>query len=1503
MSFEENTGLYDENANSRGDCAVMGSQDLSGNQSHQMQDDGLRAAERLAHRGGLIEIENDAAGNPVKGTSHGVGQLTDIPLNWMRKTAEALFDGYILSPDMERYVIAPFFWHGDIGQQVRTVVGTALQQFFDGDIRIEWRNVPVNTSVLGPKGLATMPKIRQLWFIAEKGATSELNLMKARKFVERHIAASGLDATVLSMSAETIVYKGLMLPQHLGHFFPDLMDSTFEISGGIWHVRMATNTFPKWELAHPGRLLAHNGEINTNWTACDDMSGISAALEARQDVSFLPLYAPEKTDSANADLRFEATALSTELGLPYAVAAHMPKAWERAQLSDAERAFWISAASRCVPSEGPAAIYCKLKHQLVVTADRFSLRPIRWARVGNIVYAASEIGAWLDEMVEEMGEISGGQILVADSKTGMLRVGQQVIEDLVNAKDWQSLVANVKPAGVSTVPAEDLSFAKLLADARAYGWDRHSLQLIAAPMAASGKEPTFAMGRDVPLASFSNVDRGLQASLMTLFSQITNPPTDYKRERRLFALRTWLGPKGDLFSLEPIPLGYWFESPVLNRSQWHWFLRKLNRDTGRIHAVHRRELNTLESMVHRITQSAKDHVQAGKRVILVDCSGAGSHGVQAVPAALAVRAVRNGLLEAGAQRDVRIVLSSGEIKTATHLATAIAAGADLVYPGLLYDLVEMHATDSALDLGNPDDIEAGLKAGLEDGLIQCMCRLGIATVDGYRGSMLLETSDLSANVCEFFGLAHKVGRRGFAELEQAYAAFAASAGKVTESLILPVSGVIKAAAQGGERHRFDTETQVVVQRAAYLREPIPEGILPDPERFLAVQRRAMEMGVFSHRDMLEIFGNLGPAQNVEWTSIAPHGNCGSMSLGALNPFGHLHLTMGFNYVGSTSSGGEGGVPEERFHPPLDGLPSAACIRGQKASGQWGVTLKYYTRFGELEIKFVQAAKPGLGGQLPGRKVWHHIAETRGVQPGQELISPPPQHKMYSIEDVQQEVHHLKQINPDAKIWLKVAARTGIGAIACGAAACGADGFLVCGVEGGTGASPFGPIQYSGIPVEYAVKEVHEALCLHGLRQHLTVGVDGGLGLSAEEIVKLAMCGAQVFGMGTVPMMTLGCIKANTCFADCPVDLATGTGENLPGTWQNVALYLTGLYMAVAELTGSLGAASFDELVGQAHMLRPKEDICRAYGYERSDFRHLLSLSAEERAHAGNLTADTRNTLGFHQAPTPAVTELSNKVIAADITKPASITLETPLLPRDRSLGAREFGTWARADYYPVDLTIYGRGMAGQDLTSHACEGVTFVMEGAASDYSATGLSGGRLFLKAPAHLSRKAHRIVGGGNLVMQAAAAGTVVAGYRLGNRTALLNRGGVLIGLGAGSELGEYMVGGRVTMFGEIGDNAGAGMSGGVHFLPKSQATKINPEDVEARELDAEDWKIVEGDIATFLEHIEREALDAALEAIGGGDRSNFVKVVSKMPLADVSHMDEVVVDYGRFVQMPAA
>ena len=1358
--------------------------------SRQVVELGLEALRRLGHRGGM-----DADGE----TGDGAGLLIQIP--------RRLFGD-------ETAVASVFEWDEtglELFERSCLQVGMAVRC---------WRPVPNRPQALGSRARATMPRLWQA-LIDRPGVSDddwESLLLRARKRAEREAEAAGIRLYVASASCRTVVYKAMTTGPKLADFYPDLTDPRCESSLAVFHQRYATNTMPDWRLAQPFRTLAHNGEINSVSGNRDWMR----AREAELEPDLRPVTWPGGSDSASLDEALEML-LRRGYGPAEALMALVPDAWEgRGDLAPAVRDFYRYQSTRFEPWDGPAALAFSDGAIVGVALDRNGLRPIRYLVAHDgLVVAASEAGVVTVSPADvvERGRLGPGQILLADVRDGRILRDREAKEWVAGRQEYGALagrLTSLVERGHKPVELDDLGRLQ-----RLHGWGAEDVKIVLRAMVESGAEPVYSMGDDTPLAPLGATPRRLYGRLRQRFAQVTNPPIDPIRERAVMSLRTLLGPRGATLAppasppgSEPLgaPLANAGEerrrpllelaSPVLGAAE----LARVLRSATVLEAC----LGPAESLAAALVRLRGEAAAARPGIVVLSDRGPGER--VPIPMALAVGAVHEALVELGQRTQKDLVAVAGDVVEVHDLAMLITAGASAVHPYL--------ALATAMEAaGDPVQGEDSCRHAFESGLTKVMAKMGISTVASYCGARILEAVGLGADAMAmcFPTAPSRLGGACLADLEAEMRARHAAA---AEEGALADHGRVRFR-KTGEWHAHNPIAVRALQRAA------ASGASEDWETY---RKLATAPGPASIRDLLTIRPGVEvPLDEVEpAATIISRFVATAMSLGSLSPEAHGALAVAMNRAGARSHSGEGGED-----PALYRLPERRDSKvKQVASGRFGVTRQYLRRAEEIEIKIAQGSKPGEGGQLPGAKVTALIARLRHAQPGMQLISPPPHHDIYSIEDLAQLIHDLKAANPAARVGVKLVAESGVGTIAAGVAKAGADYILISGHEGGTGASPLSSIKNAGVPWEIGLAETQRVLAESRFRDQVRLRVDGGL-RTGRDVAVAAMLGAEEFGFGTTLLIALGCDMARQCHLNtCPTGIATQREDlraKFAGRPEDVIGYLTLVAEDVRRILASVGARSLAEVVGRVELLEAMPEVV-----ERGlDLAYVLEAPSPD---------SPRRWSGARPRPLPAPSPDGGEIGTGH-----------------RSVGADATGVHRY------------RGSAGQSFGAWCAAGLELELEGEANDYVGKGMSGGSISIWP--FEKDAAWDPVLAGNTCLYGATGGRVHIAGRAGERFAVRNSGAVAVVEGAGDHFCEYMTGGVVVSLGPVGFNAGAGMTGGTAFAMEWK--QLHRESVEARHLDEADAELVRGLIS---EHLVRTGSARAAELLARWDEvaGRFRKIV---------------------------
>ncbi|WP_415922325.1 glutamate synthase large subunit [Tateyamaria sp. SN6-1] len=1407
-SFMAENGMYgheDERAN----CGVGLVVNVDGSASRAVVENGIKALKAIWHRGAV-----DADGK----TGDGAGIHVQIPVPFFYDQIERT--GH--TPDRDRLIAVGqvFLPRNDFGAQetCRTIVESEVLRM--GYYIYGWRHVPVNVSVLGEKANATRPEIEQILISNSKGVdeeTFERELYVIRRRIEKAAAAAQVPQLyIASLSCRSIIYKGMMLAEQVAEFYPDLLDERFESAFAIYHQRYSTNTFPQWWLAQPFRMLAHNGEINTlkgnlNWMKSHEIRMASGTFgDMAEDIK--PIVANGSSDSAALDSVFEVLVRAGR-NAPMAKTMLVPESWSKqaVELPQAWRDMYSYCNSVMEPWDGPAALAMTDGRWVCAGLDRNGLRPMRYVVTDDgMVIAGSETGMVpLNEAgIVEKGALGPGQLLAVDMAEGKLFHDTEIKDQLAASQpfgEWVGKITDLEPAIAGVTEKVMFAGDDLRRRQIAAGYTIEELENILAPMAEDGKEAIASMGDDTPSAVLSKKYRPLSHFFRQNFSQVTNPPIDSLREYRVMSLKTRFGNLKNVLDessaqTEIITL----DSPFVGNAQWQEIATHFNADLIEIDCSFEPGTGALSAGLARIRAEAEDAVRSGAGHIVLTDHHSNADRV-AMPMILATSAVHSHLTRNGLRTFCSLNVRSAECIDPHYFAVLIGCGATVVNAYLAEDSLADRIDRDLLD-GTLTEAVARYRNAVDAGLLKIMAKMGISVVSSYRGGLNFEAVGLSRAMCaEYFpGMISRIsgiGVTGIQSKAEEVHAMGWSGGDV-----LPIGGFYKAR-KSGETHAWEATSMHMMQMACN------RASFEMWKQYSAKMRSGPPIHL---RDLMDIkpLGAPVPIDEVESiTSIRKRFVTPGMSLGALSPEAHKTLNVAMNRIGAKSDSGEGGEDPAHFHPEPNGDNPSAKIK-QVASGRFGVTAEYLNQCEELEIKVAQGAKPGEGGQLPGMKVTDLIARLRHSTKGVTLISPPPHHDIYSIEDLAQLIYDLKQINPRCKVTVKLVASSGVGTIAAGVAKAKADVILISGHNGGTGASPATSIKYAGLPWEMGLTEAHQVLAMNNLRDRVTLRTDGGL-RTGRDIVMAAMLGAEEYGIGTAALIAMGCIMVRQCQSNtCPVGVCTqdeSLREKFTGNADKVVNLITFYAQEVRELLAQIGARSLDDVIGRADLLA---QVSRGSAHlDDLDLNPMLITVdgaadiAYDRDRARNAVPDTLDAQIVRDAA--RFLEDGEKMQLSYAVQNTHRTVGT----RTSSHIVRKFGmrNTLQADHLTVKLT----GSAGQSLGAFAAPGLKLEVSGDANDYVGKGLSGGTIVVRPPMASPLVAADNVIIGNTVLYGATDGHLFAAGRAGERFAVRNSGASVVVEGCGSNGCEYMTGGVAVILGEIGANFGAGMTGGMAYL----------------------------------------------------------------------------------------
>ncbi|HJR92250.1 MAG TPA: glutamate synthase large subunit, partial [Acidimicrobiia bacterium] len=1330
------------------------------------------------------------------GTGDGAGIMTQVPRRLLRRDLAAA--GFSVEEGRRIGVLMCFLPQED-PRKAREIVTEAVEA--EGARLAMWRQVPIDPSPLSERAHSLMPGIEQAIVLGSPDVDEsefERILFLARKQIER-ATADDEEFSIASASGLTVVYKGLFAALDIADFYWDLADPDYETAFAIFHQRYSTNTFPSWHIAQPFRTLAHNGEINTitsnrSWTLARENAAVIPGRRPTvwgdriNDVR--PFLQASQSDSGSLDNLFELLIRSGR-DIAHVKELLIPAAWENvADLTPELRAFHEYQAFLAEPWDGPAAIAATDGVDLIAGLDRNGLRPARWAITPDVVLVASEAGVCPEEesRAESTGQLGPGEMLVFERRTGRVRFGEEIRAELAGRASYEEWIANETlyvQRPFDNVPDDRFDAAALC---RTFSYTAEERRLILADM-AEGKTPVGSMGSDTALAALSRHPRRSSHYCHQLFAQVTNPPMDPIREQLVMSLRTYLGSRGSLLDETPgtahlVELS----SPILSNAELesvvfsgdpsffsHWIAATWRAADGP---------QAMEGRLLAVCDEAEEAVRGGATiVVLSDREVDADHAP--LPMTFLVGAVHHRLIRAGIRMQASLVVVSGEPRDSHDLAMLIASGASAVNPYLAIDQVSALAAEGVVRL-DPVVAQENYRSALQSGLLKVMSKMGISTVSAYRGSELFEVVGIDEEVADlcFRNAPRRTAGLAFSDLASRILELHAGYGEGDE-----FPGGFYKQRKGGAEHVTNPGVVLALQRA------VRSGEQSDWRVYLD---KIEDRPVMQLRDLL----SFAPRRPVALAEVESAGRImrrfvsSAMSLGALSPETHEALSEAMNQIGAMSNSGEGGESADRY-----GTSRNSAIK-QVASGRFGVTPGYLASAEELQIKMAQGSKPGEGGQIPGHKVTEQIARLRHTEPGVSLISPPPHHDIYSIEDLAQLVYDLKVFKPTARVSVKLVSEPGVGTVAVGVAKARADGILISGADGGTGASPLESIKHAGSPWELGVAEAHQVLVANGLRSSITLETDGGL-RSGRDVVIAALLGAERFGFGTLPLMALGCKMVRQCHLNtCPVGIAT-QNEDLRAKFTGAAEQVVALFRMLAEEVrvhlAALGARTLGEVIGRADLLRPI-DHPMATGLAK------VLVRAEGRLRHP----------GFRKSSVSRVSERLLTESAPAIERAEPVELAFPVSNIDRTVGAGISGAIA-ARYGdeglpPGTITVRLSGTAGQSLGAWLASGIDLRLNGAANDYVGKGMGGGRIVITPRRPSGHVPHAA---GNAVLYGATAGEAYLAGTVGQRFAVRNSGATVVVEGCSDHGCEYMTGGVAVVLGPVGRNFGAGMTGGSAFV----------------------------------------------------------------------------------------
>ena len=1451
-------GLYNPAFEHDG-CGVGFVASIEGTPSHQIVQWAIQCVCNVTHRGALSA---DAK------TGDGAGIETQLPHPFFAKVLSSLKLPPVLPGDL---AVGTCFLAQDPShrQRAQAIVEEAVAR--QGIVLLAWRDVPVDASVLGDKALQSLPTIRQVLLRRPNTISAdafERRLFLTRRQIEKRFEQEGFtDCYIPSFSSRVIVYKGLLVAPQLEQFYQDLRDPDFVSAVAVFHQRYSTNTFPNWFLAQPFRYLSHNGEINTlrgnrNWMAAREPE-LSSKLWGPELQELFPIVQEGGSDSMSLDNALELLVMSGR-DVIQAMMMLVPDAWQNMPEMPPElKAFYKYHALLTEPWDGPAALAFTDGTIVGACLDRNGLRPARyWVTSDGIVIMASEVGVVNvpASKIVEKGRLGPGHVIAVDTAKKRLMENEAIKQLYARAKpyaEWlaKSLVALPEPEGhperkargttenaISSAAEEEIRVepSTLLSHQLAFGYTNEELDMILEPMAKTGKEPVFSMGDDAPLSVLSRKPKPLCTYFKQLFAQVTNPPIDPIREELVMSLNTLLGNRPNMLEDGPVTKRLLLlESPLLLPKEFLAIrkLREADLKTAVIPILFeaRQGAGALRDAVARIRQEAQRAVDEGATILILSDRSVNAEEAP-IPSLLATAAVHHHLIRTGRRMRASLIVEVGDVHEVHHFACLVGYGAAGIYPYLAYQTIQAQHAHGSFDKLTLEQALAFYKKAMDQGLLKIMSKMGISTVGSYRGAQIFEALGLSEELTEdcFPGTPSRIGGLTYEHLAEEVLSWH---GKAFDHATALEEGGFYKYRRDGEYHAFNPEMVRLLQQS------IRTGDYETYKKFSQVVNARQPTAL---RDLLDI-KPLGPAIPVEEVepaeSICTRFATASISYGALSKEAHETIAIAMNRIGGKSGSGEGGEDPSRYHATDPTLNKNSAIK-QIASGRFGVTPEYAVSARELEIKMAQGSKPGEGGQLPGHKVSEDIARVRHTIPGISLISPPPHHDIYSIEDLAQLIYDLKMINPTARVTVKLVSEAGVGTIAAGVAKAHADLILISGHDGGTGASPLSSIKHAGLPWELGLAETQQTLRLNGLREKVVLRADGGM-KTGRDIMMAALFGAEEFGFGTAAVVATGCVMTRQCHLNtCPVGVATQDPKlraRFTGTPEMVINYLLFVAREVREILASIGARSLDEVIGRSELLTMRHVPQLPEKARTVDLRVFLEQVGEgPRVHQ----IERNERIGDQPLDEQILRDARDA-----IEQKTPVKLAYPICNIHRTVGARVAGVIALRygdkglPTGTVEVTL--KGTAGQSFGAFCLNGMRLVLIGEANDYVGKAMAGGELIIRPPDEAGFVWHKNVIMGNTCLYGAAGGYLFAAGRAGERFAVRNSGAIAVIEGLGDHGCEYMTGGIVVILGATGRNFAAGMTGGRAYVLDQERKfdkRVNPELVELQPLEgAEDVEIV--------------------------------------------------------------
>jgi glutamate synthase (NADPH/NADH) large chain len=1415
-------GLYDPQFEHDA-CGIGFVVNIDGKRSRQIVGQGLKVLSNLDHRGARGAEQN---------TGDGAGILTQIPDRFLARVCGE--KGFNL-PALGQYAAGMLFLppNASLRAECEKLFARIVREA--GQTLLGWRTVPTRSNSLGDSAKSSMPYIRQALIAKspelENDLAFERKLYLIRKQAEKAIRYSGMPGGssfyIASLSCRTIVYKGMLTPDQLIEFYPDLAEPDFESALALVHSRFSTNTFPSWERAHPNRYMIHNGEINTlrgniNWMDAREATLHSEIFGAELNKLF-PVIQGDGSDSSMFDECLEFLYLNGR-SLPHAMMMMIPEPWSKHEtMDDAKKAFYEYHSCLMEPWDGPAAMAFSDGTVVGAVLDRNGLRPARYyVTKDRMVVLASEVGVFeVDpEQVAEKGRLQPGRMLLIDTGKGRIINDQELKQTLATEhpyREWLNryrlTLKDLKPA--ATVAEADLATLELRQ--KAFGYTNEDLRMVIKPLAQDGVDPIGSMGADIPVAALSDQPQLLYNYFKQLFAQVTNPPIDALREEIVTGTELFLGSEGDLIDPRPESCHQLkLEVPVLTNKE---LAQIAQLDQSGLKAVTvpmlfpvNQDGSGLKQALEGLCQTALGQIKAGANIIILSDRGLNEQ-TAAIPALLAVSGLHHFLIRAKVRTKVGLVVETGEPREVHHFALLLGYGATAINPYLAFETIADMVERNLITGIDTYHAQKKYCKAIVKGIVKVLSKMGISTIQSYQGAQIFEALGIDAKVIDqyFTGTPSRIGgvdleviaKETLLRHERAF-------GNYLDDPGLETGGVYQWR-KNGEYHLYNPDTINKVQQACWQND---YQLYQEYSRLINEQTQRQ----CTLRGLLDFKMNAAPVPLTEVESveaICRRFKTGAMSFGSISQEAHECIAIAMNRIGGKSNTGEGGEDPERFKPDANGDSRCSAIK-QVASGRFGVTIDYLVNAQEIQIKIAQGAKPGEGGQLPGRKVYPWVAKVRHSTPGVGLISPPPHHDIYSIEDLAELIHDLKNANPEARISVKLVSEVGVGTIAAGVAKGKADVILISGYDGGTGASPRTSIRHAGLPWELGLAETHQTLLLNNLRSRVVLETDGKL-MTGRDVVIAALLGAEEYGFATLPLVTLGCVMMRVCNLDtCPVGVATQNAE-LRKNFKGDPAYIVNLMRFIAqdmrEIMASLGFRTINEMIGRTDRLEQSQlrRNWKTKGIDLSDLLYRPEVGPEVGSY-GQVTQDhgLENSLDWRELL---------PICAPALERGEKVTAIVPIRNTDRVVGTM-LGSAITKRYgaagLPEDtVKLHFQGAAGQSFGAFVPNGVTLALEGDANDYLGKGLSGGKIIVYHPAQADFRREENVLIGNVAFYGATKGEAYIAGVAGERFAVRNSGIKAVVEAVGDHGCEYMTGGKVVVLGATGRNFAAGMSGGVAYI----------------------------------------------------------------------------------------